>query len=203
MRLKSGIAMAAVIVFATSCGESSTKTDTADSTVVAENVVVDPAPVNTTVVVPDTLKTTFKTKYPTVSNENWSRYEPIETFDWELAGWPAMDTADYVVRFNQDNADYWAWYDENNNWVGTVSPVTDYAGLPSAVNKTVQGEFAGYTIASVNKENDKNRTAYEIQLTKGDDKVKALIGENGKVIKKKANIGGEKTKEKMNPKDSI
>ena len=169
MQLKNGIALIAVIIFATSCGDSSTKTDTTDTLTTSENR-VEPVPVNTDVVVPDTVRTSFKAKYPAVANENWSRYEPIETFDWELAGWPAMDTADYVVRFNQDNADYWAWYDDRNEWVGTVMPVTDFAGLPAAVNKTVQSTFAGYTIVSAVKENDKNRTAYEVRLEKGTDK---------------------------------
>jgi hypothetical protein len=111
-----------------------------------------------------------------------------------------MDTADYVAQFNWDGTDYWAWYDENNNWIGTVSTMSDYAGLPAAVNDAVKKNFDGYTITSVSKENDKNRTAYEIKLSKGDDKAVALIGEDGKVWKKKMNTDGVKTKEKENPK---
>ena len=104
---------------------------------------------------------------------------------------------DTVVSYNWDGTEYWTWYDDKNNWVGTVSPVTDHASLPAAVNKTVQTEFAGYTITNVDKENDKNRTAYEIEMSKGDDRMKALIAENGKVIKKKSmSADGTKTKEK-------
>lgn len=202
MHLKTGIALATMIVFATSCGESSTKTDTAD-TLIVDNKINDPAPVPATItlVVPEAVKTTFKTKYPTATNESWSNYEPVEAFDWDWTGWPTIDTSDYMVRFNQDGSEYWTWYNDGE-WVGTVSPVTDFAGLPAAVNKTIQSTFADYTIVSVDKENDKNRTAYEVELEKGSDKAKALIAENGKILKKKTTIGGEKTKEKMNLKDS-
>ncbi|OSZ79770.1 hypothetical protein CAP36_00455 [Chitinophagaceae bacterium IBVUCB2] len=202
MRFKTGIAMATMIVFATSCGDSSTKTDTADSLTVDNNKMPDPAPVTATVVVPEGIKTSFKTKYPTVTNETWSSYQPIDAFEWDWTGWPTIDSSDYMVRFNQDGSEYWAWYNDGE-WIGTVSPVTDFAGLPAAVNKTIQSTFPGYTIVSVDKESDKNRTAYEVELEKGGDKAKALIAENGSVLKKKTSIDGEKTKEKMNPKDSL
>ncbi len=202
MLLKTGLALATIIFLATSCGESSTKTDTADSLTVDRMSAIDPVPVTTTVVVPDVIQTTFKTKYPTVTNETWSSYEPVDAFEWDWTGWPTIDSSDYMVRFNQDGAEYWAWYNDEE-WIGTVSPVTDFAGLPTAVNKAIQSTFAGYTIVSVDKENDKNRTAYEIDLEKGSDKAKVLIAENGSVLKKKTNIDGEKIKEKMNPKDSL
>ena len=64
------------------------------------------------------------------------------------------------------------------------------------MNKTIQAQYPGYTIVSVDKENDKNRTAYEVELSKGDDKAKVLIAENGNVLKKKAVTAGEKTKDK-------
>jgi len=68
--------------------------------------------------------------------------------------------------------------------------------LPDAVNKTLESQFPGYTITNVNKENDKNRTAYEIKMEKGEDKMKALIDQNGNVMKKKGKENGEKIKEK-------
>lgn len=194
MNLKNCLAFATMLVFASSCGDNSTKETetTASDTVVTTTTV----PVTQTIVVPDNVKTSFKAKYPTVSEANWSRYEPVSSFDWEWSGWPMMDTSDYMVKFNWDNTEHWAWFDSDNNWIGTVSTITDYAGLPAAVNKTIAAEFPGYTIVSVDKENDKNRTAYEVELTKGDDKMKALIAEDGSVMKKKGMSEGEKTKEK-------
>lgn len=197
MRLKNLLALATVVVFATSCGESSTKeTGTAESVSTMENKIPVTAPVEMTVVVPEPAKLSFQEKYPTASNVTWNRYEPVSTFDWEWTGWSAMDTADYAVTYKVDGSDYWTWYDNENNWVGTVTVVTDYAGLPAAVNKSIQSNFPEYTIVSVDKENDKNRTAYELELTKGEDRMKALIAENGTVLKKKGIVSGEKVKEK-------
>lgn len=193
MRLRNWIAITTVVIFAASCGESSTKdTSTTDTTGSMTTAVENNTTNNTTqsvpaatVVVPEPTKTAFTTKHPNATNVTWNHYEPVSTFDWEWAGWPMMDTSDYVVKYNMDNNEYWSWYDNDNNWVATVSPVTDYAGLPAAVTKRIQTDFAGYTIVSVDKENDKNRTAYEVELANGDDKVKALIAESGTIIKQK------------------
>lgn len=202
MRSSQILLIGIITALATSCGESSTKdTGTKDSvsttTTTMDNRMQETVPVTTTVVVPEPAKMSFEKKYPNVSNVTWTRYEPISTFDWEWSGWPSMDTADYMVKYNLDNTDYWSWYDNDNNWVGTVSPVTDFAGLPAKVNSSIQSNFPGYTIVSVDKENDKNRTAYEVELTKDGDKMKALIAENGAILKKKGMMDGEKMKEKM------
>ncbi|HEX2630558.1 MAG TPA: PepSY-like domain-containing protein [Chitinophagaceae bacterium] len=202
MRLRNVIAIITVTVFAAACGNNSTKDSTGNDTLPGDNTAINTnvSPTTQTVIVPEPTQSSFKTKYPTATNVTWNRYEPVSTIDWEWSGWPVMDTADYVAQFNWDGTDYWAWYDENNNWIGTVSTMSDYAGLPAAVNDAVKKNFDGYTITSVSKENDKNRTAYEIKLSKGDDKAVALIGEDGKVWKKKMNTDGVKTKEKENPK---
>jgi hypothetical protein len=106
-----------------------------------------------------------------------------------------------VAKFSANDAYYWVWYNETGDWIGTVAEVTDYSSLPAAVNNTIKTQFPGFTIKSVDKENDKNRTAYEIQMENGEDKMKALIAEDGTVIKKKGKIDGEKIKEKNKPKD--
>ena len=188
--------MAAMAVIATSCGESSTKgTDTKDTVTTVDNIIPEAVPVTQTIVVPDQTRATFQTKYPNVSDPSWSRYEPMDNIDWEWSGWPRLDTSDYMVRFNVDGNDYWEWYDDGT-WIGTVTTMKAYAGLPAAVNKTIQSDYPGYSIVSVDKEIDKNRTAYEVELMKGEDKVKTLIAENGNILKKKSVVGGEKTKEK-------
>jgi len=48
----------------------------------------------------------------------------------------------------------------------------------------------------VDKENDKNRTVYEVDLEKGSDKMKVHFDENGKAVKAKGRVGGEKVKSK-------
>jgi len=197
--MKSGnwMAMAAVLIFATSCGESSTKEDSSTTSVTTtDNQVPETVQVTPTIVVPEPTKSSFTTKYPNVSNVSWNRYEPVNTIDWEWAGWSRLDTADYVVSYKMDNSDYWTWYDSDNNWIGTMTTLTNFSGLPDAVNNSIQSTFPGYTIVSIDKENDKNRTAYEIEFSKGEDKMKALIDENGTILKKKGKEDGVKTKEK-------
>jgi hypothetical protein len=199
MRLNKWLVIAVCAAITTSCGNNSTAdTTTTDTSTQVTNNTETSTPVNTstTIVVPEATKTTFTTKYPNATNVTWNRYQPVDYIEWDWSGWPTLDTSDYVVSYNWDGTEYWSWYDENNNWIGTVSPVKDHASLPAAVNKTVQAQFPGYTIVNVDKENDKNRTAYEIELEKGTDKAKVLIAENGSVLKKKTMTDGQKTKEK-------
>lgn len=200
MKFENLLAILIVVIIATSCRNNSTDKSSGFDTVISS------ASTNTTVTqttlvtqkfpVPDKIQTSFEAKYPAVTAVNWSRYEPMTAFDWDWSGWPKMDSYDYMVKFSMDSIDYWEWYDNDYNWVGTVSAVPDVNGMPPAVTNTVKSEFPGYTIVSVNKENDKNITAYEIQLTKGDDKMKALISESGSVMKKKGVVAGDKMKEK-------
>ena len=63
-------------------------------------------------------------------------------------------------------------------------------------SRLLRAQFAGYEITEVDKEHDKDRVTYEVELKKGDDKLKVHFDENGKVVKKKGKIAGEKTKEK-------
>ena len=197
MQSKNWLALVTIAVFATSCGESSTK-DKATTEPISniDNKMQEKITVVNIIDVPESMKLSFERQYPKGDNATWSSYEPVTAFNWGWSGWPTMDTTDYMVKYTVDNSDYWTWYDNDNNWIGTVSAVTDFTGLPQAVNNSIQSKFPGYTIISVNKENDKNRTAYELELTKGEDKMKALIAENGDVLKKKGTVAGEKIKEK-------
>ncbi len=196
MNLKNWIFISGVLFIISSCGETP-----ADSTASANNSTANNTASNAAAVeVVPTAKTSFETKYPAASNVTWAYYEPYSDVDWEWVGWPILDPKDYTVRYNVDGADYYTWYDQDGNWVATVNPVTDYNGLPAAVNNTIKKQFDGYTITSVNKENDKDREAYEIKLEKGSDKMKALITTDGALLKKKGRVDGEKVKEKMDVK---
>ena len=185
--------MAGVMTLFVACGENSTKTESETS----DTTTVTPSTSTTTVVeVPATTKTTFETKYPAATNVQWSRYTEPVPVEWDLAGWPTLDTTDYVVVFDYDGYDYYSWYDENGNWIGASYTIPDHSQLPAAVNNAIKSQFAGYTIVEVDKEMDKSRSAYEVELHKGDDKIKVLFAENGTVIKKKSRIGDVKAKEK-------
>jgi len=178
-------------------GTGSNGTDSASITTEKTNTTT-----TTSVEIPAPTRTSFETKYPAASNVTWAHYETTDVpVDWEWIGWPTLDDSDYVATFNMDNSNYWVWYDDQGTWIGTVTEVSS-SSLPAAINNLIQSQYANYTVTSVKKESDKNRTAYEIKLENGDNKVKLLADENGKILKKKADINGEKTKEKP-VKDSV
>ena len=76
--------------------------------------------------------------------------------------------------------------DRNTNWIGSSSVIEDSTMLPDPVKKTIKNNYAGYKITSIDEENDKDRTAYEIKLEKGDAHVRILVDKNGKILKKDA-----------------
>src|SRR5688500_14891196 len=79
-------------------------------------------------VAPDGIQTAFIEQYPDATNVTWTFYDPavVVPVDWELAGWEVMDTDDYLVTFDMDNEDYYAWYDSDGNWIGTAYVVRDH-----------------------------------------------------------------------------
>jgi hypothetical protein len=169
MKMRDLLAVAAVSVFA-ACSSPYRATDT------------------TVVVAPTGVQSSFTTQYPTASNVVWSTYDanmaiPI---DWELSGWSAMDAGDYVVRFDMDNENYYAWYDDAGTWVGSAYVVRDMSTIPSAVTTAVNTNFSGYSISSVNREFYKDKMVYEVELKNADTKVKMLVDANGTIIKQKS-----------------
>ena len=200
MKLKSLLAPALGIIILSSCGESSTESATSDvktDTSVNKSSEVATNYSTTTVVVPEKTKKSFETKYPKASNTVWTTYQPIETIEWTWYEWPSMDTSDYMVTYNLDGSNYWTWYDDQGEWIRTVTNISDFTTLPAAVTKTLNSQFDGFTIKNVDKENDKNTKAYEIDLEKGTDKMKVLVSESGMVMKKKGTINGVGVKEKQ------
>jgi hypothetical protein len=200
MKFKSILLIAtATVVFASCANDDKDKTKSeTEVTNNPETTTTTETKKSVTVEVPAATKTQFEAKYPQTSNVEWYRYDQTllpEDIQWDWYSWPALDTNDYVVRFNMQNDPYWAWYDENGNWIGTISTI-NVSGVPDPVSARLKSDFEGYTVTKVKKENDKNRSAYEIDLTKGDDKMKVLVDENGNVMKKKGNVDGTKTKEK-------
>jgi Protein of unknown function (DUF2874). len=170
MKLKFLIAVAAMAVLA-SCGPSYRTTD--ETTVVGVDV-------------PASIQKAFVTQYPNATVVVWSNYDAtVVPIDWEMTGWPVMDQGDYVVSYTMNNDKYYSWYDSDGNWIGTAYVINDYKSLPAAINTMLNDKYAGYSIITVNKEMQKDRMAYEIQLKNGDSKAKLLVDENGNIIKQK------------------
>lgn len=190
MMKASAIILASAMFFA-SCSnnksdETTTVTDDASTTAAADTsamVATTPAPGAsvevTTEEVPENVRTTFTTKYPKAEKITWSKYQPSA----EDEGWK-MDQTYYYVRYNNDGVDYWDWYSQSGDWAKTSTKIA-HKDLPAAVNKYITDNYSGYTVVEVDKENDKDREMYEVELNKGDDKVKLKLLPNGEVFKKK------------------
>ncbi len=168
MKLKALIAAASLVTII-SCGEPYRATDT--------SVVLAPAGT----------QQAFLVQYPGSSNVVWDYYSPNTVIlnDWELLGWRTLDANDYVVRFDMDNENYYAWYDADGTWIGTAYVVKDHSTLPVAVSNTISSQYPGYTIMHVNREFQKDRMAYEVTLKNTDSKLVLLVDNDGNVIKYK------------------
>ena len=129
--------------------------------------------------VPDSVKKSFTTEYPTIQKVEWVKYEPIESDELK------MDDEYYYVRYNNNGADYISWYNNRGDWVKTSTKVAGNSNLPDAVNKTINDQYPGYTITEIDKENDKDMVMYEIDLEKGDAKAKLKVLEDGTIYKRK------------------
>ena len=129
--------------------------------------------------VPDSVEMSFQKKYPKALTPVWVKYTPVEDDDMN------MDADYYYVQFMNNGADITSWYDNMGQWVKTSTKISGDARLPDAVNQTINAQYPGYTIESIEKENDKNMEMYKIKLNKGDEKAKLKILPNGEVFKRK------------------
>lgn len=169
MKIKTFIAVGAIALF-TACGTPYRATDT------------------DTFVVSSTAQTSFTDQYPNTTNVIWSAYDAnnVIVYDWDLAGWSTMDASDYVVRFDMDNENYYAWYDSDGTWVGTAYVVKDYTRLPAAIHTSLTAQYPAYVISGVNRQYYKDRNLYEVVMKKDDGKIVLLVDNDGNIVKYKA-----------------
>jgi uncharacterized membrane protein YkoI len=131
----------------------------------------------------------FTKQYPGATNDVWTNYDSLAAvpIDLRMAGWKRMDAEDHLVKFDLENENYYAWYDSDGNWVGSAYTMKDPSKLPAAVNAAVKNavktKYAGYSITNVNREFQKDKKAYEIELKKDNSTVKMLVNADGKIIK--------------------
>jgi hypothetical protein len=133
---------------------------------------------------PDNVRVAFQNKYPTASDVTWSPYKMYDRINWEWTGWPSMDTSYYAVNYTAENRKHISFWDKLGKWIGTSSTIEDSTMLPDPVKKTVSNNYKGYRITSIDEENDKNKTVYEIKLEKGDAHARILVDKNGKILRK-------------------
>lgn len=137
--------------------------------------------------VTEATKKIFTTQYPAATNVVWSNYDSLAAvpIDLRMAGWKKMDAEDYLVKFDLDNENYYAWYESDGTWVGSAYTMNDFTQLPSAVNTAVKNaikiRYQDYNITNVNREFQKNKKTYEVELKNDGSKVKMLVNADGKI----------------------
>ena len=132
------------------------------------------------------MTTDFTTRFPNSSDVVWYRYTPDDRVEVLPTDWDYnMDASDYEVRFKMDGTDYQAWYNDGK-WVRSeAAMMTNTSKLPATINDALKTQYAGYTIKDVETEQNSNRTIYEIELSKGNEKCKVHYTSEGAIIKKK------------------
>lgn len=136
---------------------------------------------------PAVVEAVFTKQYPGATNVVWSMYDSLAAvpIDMRLTGWKKMDAEDYMVQFDLKDESYYAWYDSNGKWIGSASPMKDFTKLPaavnSAVNNAIKKRYTEYNISQVNREFQTGKKSYEVELTKGDDKVRMMVSSSGKI----------------------
>ena len=127
----------------------------------------------------------FTTRFPNSTEVVWYRYTPEDRIEVLPTDWDYnMDATDYEVRFKMDGSEHQAWYNDGK-WVRSEVVMSNPAKLPASINTAIQTQYSGYTIKDVETEQNTNRTIYEVELTKGNEKCKVHYTADGAIIKKK------------------
>lgn len=137
---------------------------------------------------PEALETAFTKQYPGATNVIWTNYDSLAAvpIDMRLTGWKKMDADDYMVTFDFKDQKYYGWYDNTGKWIGSAYAMEDFTKLPAAVNTAVNNaikkRYSDYNITRVNREfKTGNKSAYEVELSKDDNKVRMLVNADGKI----------------------
>lgn len=136
---------------------------------------------------PEGTQTAFTKQYPAATNVEWTSYDSLAAvpIDLRMAGWKKMNSEDHLVKFDMKDENYYAWYDSDGKWVGSAYTMKDPTKLPAAVNAAVKNavktKYAGYSVSNVNREFQKGKSAYEIELKKDESKVRMLVNADGKI----------------------
>ncbi len=132
------------------------------------------------------MTTDFTTRFPNSSDVVWYRYTPDDKVEVVPTDWDYnMDASDYEVRFKMDGTDYQAWYNDSK-WVRSEAVLMgNTSKLPANITDMLKTQYSGYTVKDVETEQNSNRTIYEIELAKGNEKCKVHYTSEGAIIKKK------------------
>lgn len=123
--------------------------------------------------VTDAAKAAFTKKFPTAQSVKWGE---------EKEG--VAETV-FEAEFKLNGKSTSANFNAKGEWQETEMTVVK-ADLPAEVLKTIGADFAGYKLGEMASVETPKGKSFEILMSKGKDKIEAVIDPSGKVIKKAA-----------------
>jgi hypothetical protein len=123
--------------------------------------------------VPAVVKQAFTKKYPKATDAKWE-----------------MEDKDYEVNFKLNGVESSANFDATGKCLESETEIT-FDALPQAVKDAIAKSFAGYKTGDVSKVVSKKKVLYEVDLTKGKEKLELQFNNDGKVEKRKIEIETE------------
>ncbi len=128
---------------------------------------------------PEAVKKAFIQKFPTTTAVTWDQENKNE---WE-------------AEFKMDGKSMSANFDNNGKWLETEITLSK-SDLPASIKKTLESEFPAYKIKDLSSVETIDLNAYELDLSKGHEKLEILIDANGKILKKQILKNGEDEEDK-------
>jgi hypothetical protein len=118
--------------------------------------------------IPAAAKAGFAAKFPSAQKAKWSIEKPGE----------------FEVEYVLNGVESSALVDAKGNLLETEAEVKE-SELPATVKATIAKDFAGYKIDEIEKATDaKGVTSYEMEATKGKEKLEISFDSTGKLLAK-------------------
>lgn len=125
-------------------------------------------------IVPEVVKSAFKSAYPAVTKVKW---------DMEKTG-------EYEAEFKINKVEVSVVYDEKGNLLETETEIK-FSDLPQAVKDAIAKDFAGYKIEEIEKVEKKGVISYEMEVEKGKMEYELTYDLNGKLLNKEEKKKGK------------
>ena len=117
--------------------------------------------------VPTAVKNAMKAKFPTAINIKWEQ-----------------EGKDYEAGFKNDKLKLSALFDNTGKWLVTETEI-EATKLPKAVSDAFAKEYPGYSMKEAEiLDTADNGTLYELEVSKGKEKLELQYTPAGKMIKK-------------------
>ena len=131
------------------------------------------------VVAPTAVANTFQKKFPNATNVKWEM----------------EDMKNYEANFKMNKKEYSALFNILGTCLETEMKIKN-SELPPIVKEALNKQFSGYKIKEAEKvEKVLSAVGYEVELSKGEEKLEVYISAEGEVISKKNESGKKNDKD--------